>query len=89
MTNYAACIVKVKAELILRKCFICVCVHLFANQRLLEIAPPGTPDPTPYLYDVTYQYVTGLLCLAACANLMVRPAVRASVAKAAKDAGLK
>lgn len=57
--------------------------------RLLEIAPPGTPDPTPYLYDVTYQYVTGLLCLAACANLMVRPAVRASVAKAAKDAGLK
>jgi len=43
--------------------------------RLLEICPPGTADPTPFLYDVTYQYVTGLLCLAACANLMVRPAI--------------
>ena len=50
--------------------------------RLLEIAPAGTPDPTPYLYDVTYQYVTGLLCLAACANLAMRPAIQSAAAKA-------
>ena len=54
--------------------------------RLLEIAPAGTPDPTPFLYDVTYQYVTGLLCLAACANLLVRPAIGATAIKAAKAA---
>ena len=39
LTKYAVCIIKVKTELILHKCFICVCIHLFANQRLLEIAP--------------------------------------------------
>ena len=54
--------------------------------RLLELAPPGTQDPTPYLYDVTYQYVTGLLCLAACANMLVRPAIGTTAAKAAATA---
>ena len=57
--------------------------------RLLEIAPAGTPDPTPFLYDVTYQYVTGLLCLAACANLMMRPAIGTTVKKAAAAAASK
>ena len=85
--------------------------------RLLELAPAGTPDPTPYLYDVTYQvcdrlaksspavssqsssrpafeclrrqYVTGLLCLAAVANLMVRPAIGTTMLKAASTEAKK
>ena len=52
--------------------------------RLLELCPEGTPDPTPFLYDVTYQYVTGLLCLSACANLMMRPAIGKAVSAASK-----
>ena len=52
--------------------------------RLLELCPPGTVDPTPFLYDVTYQYVTGLLCLSACANLMMRPAIGKAVSAASK-----
>jgi hypothetical protein len=41
--------------------------------RLLELAPPGTIDPTPFLYDTTCHAAAGLMCLAFAANLLIRP----------------
>ncbi len=40
---------------------------------LMKIAPEGTIDPTPGLYDTTMYMMAGLLVLAFFANLMVRP----------------
>jgi len=41
--------------------------------QLMEIAPPGTLDPTPSLYNTTMFAMAGLLILAFLANLMIRP----------------
>lgn len=41
--------------------------------KLLEIAPPGTVDPTPNLYNITMLVMAGLLTLAFFANLAIRP----------------
>ena len=41
--------------------------------KLLEIAPQGTVDPTPNLYNVTMFIMAGLLALAFFANMAVRP----------------
>ncbi len=41
--------------------------------RLLEIAPAGTIDPTPGLYNTTMYCMAALLVIAFFANLMVRP----------------
>jgi MFS family permease len=41
--------------------------------RLVELAPPGTLDPTPFLYDTTCHAAAGLMCLALAANLLIRP----------------
>ena len=41
--------------------------------KLLEIAPPGTADPTPGVYNITMYVMAGLLGLAFFANLAVRP----------------
>ena len=41
--------------------------------KLLEIAPPGTVDPTPSLYNITMFAMAGLLALAFIANMAVRP----------------
>ena len=41
--------------------------------KLLEIAPSGTPDPTPNLYNITMLAMAGLLALAFFANMAVRP----------------
>ena len=41
--------------------------------KLLEIAPPGTSDPTPNLYNITMLAMAGLLALASFANMAVRP----------------
>ena len=41
--------------------------------RLLEIAPPGTVDPTPGLYNTTCTAMAGLLGVAFVSNLLVRP----------------
>ena len=41
--------------------------------KLLEIAPPGTVDPTPNLYNITMLVMAGLLAVAFFANLAVRP----------------
>ena len=40
---------------------------------LMEIAPAGTVDPTPFLYDTTMYVMAGLLGLAFFANLLVMP----------------
>jgi len=41
--------------------------------RLMEIAPAGTVDPTPSLYNTTMYAMAGLLAIALVANIMVRP----------------
>ena len=41
--------------------------------RLLEIVPPGTPDPTPMLYDSTMYGVAGMLSIALMANAAMKP----------------
>ena len=41
--------------------------------KLMEIAPHGTPDPTPGLYNTTMFVMASLLAVAFIANLMVRP----------------
>jgi len=41
--------------------------------KLMEIAPAGTVDPTPSLYNTTMYSMAGLLAVAALANASVRP----------------
>lgn len=41
--------------------------------KLMEIAPPGTVDPTPGLYNMTMYLMAGLLGLALLANALMRP----------------
>jgi MFS family permease len=41
--------------------------------RLLELAPPGTPDPSPLLYNTTMYGIAGMLSIAAAANFMIKP----------------
>lgn len=40
--------------------------------RLMELAPPGTVDPSPYLYDSTFYAMGGILGVAAVSNAMIR-----------------
>jgi len=39
--------------------------------RLMEIAPPGTVDPTPFLYDSTFYAVSGILAVSAVSNALI------------------
>jgi MFS family permease len=41
--------------------------------KLMEIAPPGTVDPTPSLYNVTMVLMAALLAVALVANALMRP----------------
>jgi MFS family permease len=41
--------------------------------KLMELLPPGTPDPSATLYNSTMQVMAGLLVVALVANLLVRP----------------
>jgi len=41
--------------------------------KLMEIAPPGTVDPTSSLYNVTMYLMAGLLAIALVANALMRP----------------
>jgi hypothetical protein len=41
--------------------------------KLMEIAPPGTVDPTPSLYNVTMYLMAALLAVALVANALMRP----------------
>lgn len=42
-------------------------------EKLMELAPPGTLDPTPFLYDTTCYVAAGLMSVAALSNLAIRP----------------
>jgi hypothetical protein len=41
--------------------------------KLMEIAPPGTVDPTPSLYNLTMYLMAALLAIALIANALMRP----------------
>ncbi|CAD7922120.1 unnamed protein product [Amoebophrya sp. A25] len=41
-------------------------------KRLLEIAPEGVIDPTPFLYDTTFYSISGILAVAAVSNALIR-----------------
>jgi hypothetical protein len=41
--------------------------------KLLVLAPPGTLDPTPHLYDTTMYALSGLMAMAVITHSMVRP----------------
>jgi hypothetical protein len=41
--------------------------------KLMEIAPPGTVDPTPSLYNVTMYLMAALLAIALVANALMKP----------------
>jgi MFS family permease len=41
--------------------------------KLMEIAPPGTVDPTPSLYNLTMYMMAALLAIALIANALMRP----------------
>ncbi|HZL93974.1 MAG TPA: hypothetical protein VFB99_10030, partial [Vicinamibacterales bacterium] len=44
--------------------------------KLMEIAPPGTVDPTPSLYNLTMYLMAALLAIALVANALMRPVDR-------------
>ena len=44
--------------------------------RLMELVPPGTPDPTPTLYNDTCYVICGLLAVSGVANALIRPVPR-------------
>jgi hypothetical protein len=41
--------------------------------KLMEIAPPGTINPTPSLYNLTMYLMAALLAIALVANALMRP----------------
>jgi hypothetical protein len=41
--------------------------------KLLVLAPPGTIDPTPHLYDTTMYTLAGLMTVSVVAHYLVRP----------------
>jgi hypothetical protein len=47
--------------------------HTVTIARLMEIAPAGTVDPTPSLYNTTMYCMAALLVVAFFANLFMRP----------------
>jgi len=42
-------------------------------EKLMQLAPAGTVDPTPFLYDSTCYFAAGLMSMAALSNLLIRP----------------
>ena len=44
-------------------------------EKLLALAPPGTPDPSAGLYDSTMYAMAALLVVALLANVLIRPVV--------------
>lgn len=42
-------------------------------EKLMDLAPTGTVDPTPFLYDTTCYVAAGLMSVAALSNLAIRP----------------
>jgi hypothetical protein len=62
----------------------------------MVLAPPGTIDPTPHLYDSTMYALSGLMAVSVIAHGMVRPlpplsaeAIAAAAAAASSASGSK
>ncbi len=51
-------------------CFVLQAVSI---PRLVELAPPGTIDPSPFVYDSTMYAMAGLMAVSAVAHAFVRP----------------
>jgi hypothetical protein len=41
--------------------------------KVLALAPPGTIDPTPHIYDTTMYTLSGLMATAVVAHYLVKP----------------
>lgn len=55
-------------------CFLSQFLFFYQTiSRLMEIAPAGTIDPTPFLYDTTCYFAAGLIAVSALANMAIRP----------------
>ncbi|NNC27409.1 MFS transporter, partial [Salinisphaera sp. USBA-960] len=57
--------------------------------QLMEIAPAGTVDPTPSLYNTTMYAMAALLVIALVANALVRPVDAKHHMESAAGAGAK
>lgn len=56
--------------------------------RLMELAPEGTIDPTPTLYNTTMYSVAGIMVVALLCNAMIKPAPGiAKIASSEKQTG--
>jgi hypothetical protein len=44
--------------------------------KLMEIAPAGTVDPTPSLYNLTMYLMAALLAIALVANALMKPVAK-------------
>ena len=53
--------------------------------KLLTVCPPGTPDPTPYLYDNCMQALGCVMVAGAVSNALVRPLKRRTLAEVAEE----
>ncbi|MYK27473.1 MAG: hypothetical protein F4048_02205, partial [Gammaproteobacteria bacterium] len=49
-----------------------VAANTVTVSKLLEIAPAGTPDPTPSIYNLTMYVMAALLVVALFANMRMR-----------------
>lgn len=47
--------------------------------KLLALAPPGTIDPTPHLYDMTMYTLGSMMVVGALSHYMVKPLKRKPV----------
>jgi hypothetical protein len=52
---------------------VCVQSKTITMSKLLHLLPPGTPDPSPYIYDTTMYAMAGLMSVAAVTHLMIKP----------------
>ena len=57
--------------------------------KLMEVAPPGTVDPTPSLYNVTMYLMAALLAIALVANALMRPVDAKHHMKETETAGVR
>jgi len=56
--------------------------------KVLALAPPGTLDPTPHLYDTTMYALSGLMAAAVVSHLLVKPVKTISSNDELKDSAI-
>jgi MFS family permease len=62
-----------------------VAANTVTISRLMEIAPAGTPDPTPGIYNLTMYVMAALLAVALFGNIRMRPVAEQFVTRVAGD----